>query len=344
MHVGPPPLREIFHSGDPCEFTYTPHATYTPSHSAMAPSRELSQERCCENDFTGTVRIPDYYADALQAWFRSINATFAVSRVMKPLTEFHWALSKLQATLVDTIGPLCHNLSIVNDPYDELQRTLLGSYGLSEQQRIIKWLDHPGLGANKPSVLMDQLNALKPTSVKEIQKVLFLRKMPTHTRDIVNLRDFTDLPTLTERCYKIGRTEARILALPQRRSCGSTAAGPLNSVDPPSRCTGVRKSNVFPTSKKHTQQFLFLVRFRCITVHLVACLQRTAHRSAPPMARPSTWRSVCLPSPKSTSSATASPPPVSPLSATMSRSFWIYQLLLTARHYNGSYRYGKLLL
>jgi hypothetical protein len=51
-------------------------------------------------------------------------------------------------------------------------------------------LDHPGLGANKPSVLMDKLNTLKPTSVDEIQKVLFLRKMPAHIRDIVNLRDF----------------------------------------------------------------------------------------------------------------------------------------------------------
>ena len=47
---------------------------------------------------------------------------------------------------------------------------------------------------------MDKLNTLKPTSVDEIQKVLFLRKMPAHIRDIVNLRDFPDLPALTERC------------------------------------------------------------------------------------------------------------------------------------------------
>jgi hypothetical protein len=39
-------------------------------------------------------------------------------------------------------------------------------------------LDHPGLGANKPLVLMDKLNALKPALVDEIQNVLFLRKMP----------------------------------------------------------------------------------------------------------------------------------------------------------------------
>jgi hypothetical protein len=161
------------------------------------------KERRRENDFAGTVCIPDYYADALQAWFHSINATCAVSRVMKPLTKFHWALSKLPTTLVDTIGLLCHNHSIIDDPYTELQHIVLHSYSLSEHQRIIKCLDHPGLGANKPSVLVDQLNALKPTSVEEIQKGPFLRKMPAP-------RDFTNLPALTERCYEIGRTEARI--------------------------------------------------------------------------------------------------------------------------------------
>jgi hypothetical protein len=50
-----------------------------------------------------------------------------------------------------------------------------------------------------------------------------------------------------------------------------------------------------------------------------------------PSAWPSTWRSACLPSPHSTSSPNASPPPVSPLSGTMFRPFWIHLFLLTAK-------------
>jgi hypothetical protein len=189
----------------------------------MTPLRELSQERRHESDFAGTVGIPDYYADALQAWFHSINATFAISRVMKPLTKFHWVLSKLPSTLVDTIGPLCHNPSVVDDPYAKLQRIVLHSYGLSEHQRIIKWLDHPSLGANKPSVLMDQLNALKPTLVEKIQEVLFLRNMPAYIRAIVNLRYFTDLPALTERCNEIWENRSQDIgsvaaAIPRQHS------------------------------------------------------------------------------------------------------------------------------
>jgi hypothetical protein len=91
----------------------------------------LSQEHRCKNDFAGTVCIPASYGKAPQAWFRSINVTFAVSRVTMPLTKFHWGLSKLPATLVDTIGPLCHNPSIVDYPYAELQHIVLHTQGLS---------------------------------------------------------------------------------------------------------------------------------------------------------------------------------------------------------------------
>jgi hypothetical protein len=53
------------------------------------PTRQATQwpyrGNCCRS--AGAVRIADSYADAPQAWFRSINATFAVSRVTKPLTS-----------------------------------------------------------------------------------------------------------------------------------------------------------------------------------------------------------------------------------------------------------------
>jgi hypothetical protein len=50
---------------------------------------------------------------------------------------------------------------------------------------------------------MDQLKVLMSFSVDEIQKVLFLRKMPSYIRDIVNPRDFKDLSALTEQCIEI---------------------------------------------------------------------------------------------------------------------------------------------
>ncbi len=78
----------------------------------------------------------------------------------------------------------------MEDTYKELQSIVLRSYSLSEHQKIIKWLDHPGLGAIKPSVLMDLLNTLQPSFIVEVQKILFLRKMPAYIRDMIKPEGF----------------------------------------------------------------------------------------------------------------------------------------------------------
>jgi hypothetical protein len=76
-------------------------------------------------------------------------------------------------------------------------------------------LDHPGLGTNKPSFLRDQLNTLQPSSMEEIQKVLFLRKMPAYIRDMVNLQ---------ERCNKIWETRSQDIGAPSPYCSSSNSA------------------------------------------------------------------------------------------------------------------------
>jgi hypothetical protein len=144
-------------------------------------------------EYASPVRLPDYYADSPQAWFCSIDATFAASSITKKLTKFNWALTKLPFSLIDSIGPLCKRPATYLDPYQELQGILLRSYGLSTSQRTGKWLDHPGCSNNRPSVMWDNLTALQPATVKEIQTDLFLRKLPCYIRDLINPLEFQEL-------------------------------------------------------------------------------------------------------------------------------------------------------
>jgi hypothetical protein len=182
-------------------FSDSTHAAHTKGHAT--PYIPTSRDSSAESDFAKIVDIPDYYAEEPEAWFHSINATFAVHGVTNSLTKFHWAVSKLPLTMAAIIGPLCKNLSAVDDPYAELQRKVLLSYGLSDYQRTVKWLDHPDLvvgSNNRPSVLWDQLDALQPDSIEEVQKVLFLRKLPAYIRDRVNPGGFEDLHALVQWC------------------------------------------------------------------------------------------------------------------------------------------------
>jgi hypothetical protein len=41
---------------------------------------------------------------------------------------------------------------------------------------------------------------MQPATVKEIQTVLFLRKLPRHIRNLINPREFQDPKTLTQWC------------------------------------------------------------------------------------------------------------------------------------------------
>jgi hypothetical protein len=105
---------------------------------------------------------------------------FAASKITALQIKFNWALSKLPFSLIDSIGPLCKGPSSYHDLYQELQDILLRSCAA---QTTGKWLDHPGCGNNRPSVMWDNLTALQPATVKEIQTVLFLRKLPNQKPD-----------------------------------------------------------------------------------------------------------------------------------------------------------------
>jgi hypothetical protein len=98
-------------------------------------------------------------------------------------SKFNWALSKLPFSLIDSINPLCKRPATCADSYQELQDILLRSYGLSTSQRTSKRLDHPGCGNNRPPAIWDHLQR---ATVKEIQTVLFLRKLPCYIRDLIN--------------------------------------------------------------------------------------------------------------------------------------------------------------
>jgi hypothetical protein len=51
--------------------------------------------------------------------------------------------------------------------------------------------------------MWDNLTPLQPSSVKEIQTVFFLRKLPRHISNLINPREFQEPEDLIRRCNKI---------------------------------------------------------------------------------------------------------------------------------------------
>ena len=149
------------------------------------------------------VRLCDFYADDPESWFCTIDSIFVTARVTRPVTKFHWAISKLQSHIMPSIAHLCREVNTLEDPYGDLRRLIVKAYGLSPLQRTEKLLDYPNLGTMKPSVLWDQLRALMPSTLEEIQLALFYRRLPAYIRDAVGTRKFTDQDELTELCNQV---------------------------------------------------------------------------------------------------------------------------------------------
>ncbi len=149
------------------------------------------------------VRLCDFYSDDPQSWFQTIDSQFETSRVTRSVTKFHWAIGKLPPSIAPSIALLCRNVNQLLDPYGELRTLIIASYGLSSEQRIDKLIDFPALGCQRPSVLWDQMNALRPDSVDDIMRAFFFRRMPSYIRDAVSTRKWDSFHELTQMCNQI---------------------------------------------------------------------------------------------------------------------------------------------
>ncbi len=79
---------------------------------------------------------------------------------------------------MDTLGALCNDLTPSPTLTMNCRISCCGPTELSAIQKTAGLQDHPGLGSNKPSILTDQLIALKQDTLDNVIKALFFRKMP----------------------------------------------------------------------------------------------------------------------------------------------------------------------
>jgi hypothetical protein len=163
------------------------------------------------------IRLPEFHADEPQAWFDCLDSTFATANITQSITKFHWAMSKLQFSLIATVRPMARNSTAVGDPYKELKE-LLRSYGLSDKQMTNKWLDYPMCGDTRPSVLWYNLTVLQPATMKDAQTALFLRKLPRHISNLINTRAF-NTTEMIQRCNELWMSQT-----PEKAASAAAAA------------------------------------------------------------------------------------------------------------------------
>ena len=97
-----------------------------------------------------------------------MDSVFETSRIRASHTKFNYAFQKLPLSMFDTVSDIQQASVTLEDPYGELKTCLTNSFGMGKEQRLAAFLDHPGLGDVKLSVLLDRIWALRPDSMDTI--------------------------------------------------------------------------------------------------------------------------------------------------------------------------------
>jgi hypothetical protein len=179
-----------------------------PRHYAPVPPNDQQQQAAAAAAAADAVRLPDFHADCPQCWFTNLDSQFATANITQSITKFHWAVAKLPFSLTPTIHPLARDPTAVANPYGRLKELLLESYGMTDEQQTSKWLDYPMCGSEtRPSVLWDNLPALRPASLDEAQVALFICKLQRHISAMINTKSFDKPQEMVRRCNQLWATQ-----------------------------------------------------------------------------------------------------------------------------------------
>jgi len=139
------------------------------------------------------VKLPEFWTEEPELWFEQAEAQFRRGGVLDGRTRADFLLVALPAAVLKSVR------DIIRDPtaedttlYHRLRERLLRRYAPSKWQLVYQLIDHPGIGDQRPSQLLDSMLALLPPG--ETPGLLFqghfLRRLPAEIRDHVAAGDY----------------------------------------------------------------------------------------------------------------------------------------------------------
>jgi Reverse transcriptase (RNA-dependent DNA polymerase) len=152
-----------------------------------------------EENSAASVKLPQFWASSLAAWFRVADAQFAIRGVMDPLDQYYLVLGALSEANVDMVRPIVEEEPDATS-FRRLREALVSSHILSEYQRIDRLVTMEPLNGRKPSEMLAAMNKLKPADEKQYFAYFFLQRLPQEVRILLSQEPVADLSSRLEGC------------------------------------------------------------------------------------------------------------------------------------------------
>jgi hypothetical protein len=114
-------------------------------------------------------RLPGFSLDKLEVWFSMVEACFEDCNITNEKQRYNKVLYRLPVAVVESLATLVGNIgNFPGREYQELKRRVLAAHGRSRWEKLDSLLSFSKMGANEPSVVLSQLNSLKPATLEEL--------------------------------------------------------------------------------------------------------------------------------------------------------------------------------
>lgn len=138
------------------------------------------------------LKLPSFWSSQPRAWFIQAEAQFTLRRITQDETKYCHLVAALDQQSAERFLDVLEKPP-ATDKYGQLKARLLGTFGLSRQQRASRLLGMTGLGDRRPSELMDEMLALLGDhSPCLLFEELFRQQLPAEVRMALVSADFKD--------------------------------------------------------------------------------------------------------------------------------------------------------
>jgi hypothetical protein len=143
-----------------------------------------------------TCKLPPFWPEDPTTWIEQVEAQFHLRHVTADSTKFYHLVAALDPSTARRLRDTIKNAPN-GSRYEALKTHLISTFSLTESERANRLLNLRGLGARKPSELMDEMTALLEGQTPcFIFKQLFINQLPESlqvqmaTVEFENTREF----------------------------------------------------------------------------------------------------------------------------------------------------------
>lgn len=134
------------------------------------------------------VRVPPFWKQNPQLWFKQLEAQFATSGITSELTKFNTIVGVMESDILSAVSDIVLDPPTAH-PYEAIKRRLVKHYAETDNRKITCLLHELTLGDMKPSNLLRKMIELSCGKFgEELLKTLWLQRLPVNVQQNLSVR------------------------------------------------------------------------------------------------------------------------------------------------------------